>query len=399
MRVPLTVAFHRLGVRRDGDEWIVGRVDSGDFVAVPEEGLRAIRLLQAGLGVEEVRARLLEETGTDLDVEDFVTDLAEAGLVAAIDGRAVPGPPSPRPTFPWLRPRHLRWALHPALHLSLLAPIGAGVVCLALRPSIFPGWDAVFWTEHGALVLLTWAAVAWLTTGLHELAHLCTARAAGVPARITLGTRLQFLVAQTDVSGVWLAPARVRVTVYLSGVAVDLAICGLALTWAFFMGPHPVLAWVTLVQVLRLANQLLVFMRTDLYFLLQDLTGCRNLYGNGAAYVRALLRGRRGTLAALPPRERRSVRLYAMVQSAGTVTCVAFALLVTLPLVVNLVLHAGRDLVLARDPLAMAEALVVLAVIIVPDVLWVRAWWRRHGHRVRRGAAAVRHGLLRPRPH
>ncbi|MEU6713921.1 hypothetical protein ABZ897_20820 [Nonomuraea sp. NPDC046802] len=385
----MTVAFHLLGVRRDGDEWIVGRVDSGDFVAVPEEGLLAIRLLQQGMGIEQVRVRLLEETGTDLDLDDFVADLSEAGLVAEVEGHPIPSPPQLRPTFPWLQPRHLRWALHPALHLALSVPIGAGIACLALRPAIFPSWETIFWSDHGAVVLLTWGAVAWLTTGLHELAHLVTARAAGVPARMSLGTRLQFLVAQTDVSGIWLAPTRIRVTVYLSGMAVDLAICGMALTWAFIVGPNPLTSWIILIQALRLANQLLVFMRTDLYFLLQDVTGCRNLYGNGAAYVRGLLRGRRNTLALLPPRERLSVRLYAMLQSVGTLACLAFAVLVTLPLVVTLIARSVQDLLGAEAPWTMAEALVVLALVIIPELLWARAWWRRHGRRVRQAAAAA----------
>ncbi|MGW5162131.1 hypothetical protein ACWEPN_42240 [Nonomuraea wenchangensis] len=388
----MTVAFHRLGVRRDGDEWIVGRVDSGDFVAVPEEGLLAIRLLQQGMGIEQVRVRLREETGADLDVDDFVAELSDAGLVAEVEGRPVPSPPPLRPTFPWLQPRHVRWTLHPALHLALSVPIGAGIACLALRPAIFPGWEAALWTGHGAAVLLTWAALAWLTTGLHELAHLVTARAAGVPARMSLGTRLQFLVAQTDVSGIWPAPTRIRVTVYLSGIVVDLTICGMALTWAYIMGPNPLTSWIILIQALRLANQLLVFMRTDLYFLLQDVTGCRNLYGNGAAYVRGLLRGRRNTLASLPPRERFSVRLYAMLPSAGTLACLAFAALVTLPLVITLIAHSVRDLLAAVEPWAMAEAVVVLVLVIVPEVLWARVWWRRHGPRIRRATAAAARG-------
>ncbi|TDE35363.1 hypothetical protein E1295_36130 [Nonomuraea mesophila] len=385
----MTVTFHRLGVRHDGDEWIVGRVDSGDFVAVPEEGLLAIRLLQQGMDVEQARVHLLEETGTDLDVADFVAALSEAGLVAEVEGHPIPGPAWQRPTFPWLQPRHVRWTLHPALHLALLGPIGTGIACLVLRPAIFPGWEAVLWTDHGAAVLLTWAVVAWLTTGLHELAHLLTARAASVPARMSLGTRLQFLVAQTDVSGIWVAPTRIRVTVYLAGTAVDLTISGMALTWVFAIGPNPIVSWVILIQTLRLANQFLVFMRTDLYFLLQDVTGCRNLYGSGAAYVVGLLRGRRNTLASLPPRERLSVRLYAVLQSVGTLACLSFAVLVTLPLVVTLIVHSVQDLLGAKEPWAMAEAVVVLALIIIPDLLWARAWWRRHGRRVRRAAATA----------
>ncbi|MEV0625812.1 hypothetical protein [Nonomuraea wenchangensis] len=63
-----------------------------NFVAVPEEGLPAIRLLQQGMGIEQVRARLREETGADLDVDDFVADLSDAGLVAKVEGRPVSSP-------------------------------------------------------------------------------------------------------------------------------------------------------------------------------------------------------------------------------------------------------------------------------------------------------------------
>jgi len=44
------VSLHPLGIRRDGDEWIVGRVATGDFVSVPFEGLRAIELLRERVG-------------------------------------------------------------------------------------------------------------------------------------------------------------------------------------------------------------------------------------------------------------------------------------------------------------------------------------------------------------
>ena len=36
--------------------------------------------------------------------------------------------------------------------------------------------------------------------------------------------------------------------------------------------------------------ELLVFMRTDVYFLVQDLAGCANLYADGSARVRYLAR-------------------------------------------------------------------------------------------------------------
>ncbi|WP_246090723.1 DUF6223 family protein [Nonomuraea deserti] len=65
---------------------------------------------------------------------------------------------------------------------------------------------------------------------VRELAHLFTARAAGVPGKMSLSTRLQCLVAQADVSGIWSAPRRIRMTVYLPGMVVNALLAVAALT-------------------------------------------------------------------------------------------------------------------------------------------------------------------------
>ena len=57
---------------------------------------------------------------------------------------------------------------------------------------------------------------------LHEFAHLASARASGVPARISFSTRLHWLAAQTDVSGMWAASPGERLRPYLAGMSMDL---------------------------------------------------------------------------------------------------------------------------------------------------------------------------------
>jgi putative peptide zinc metalloprotease protein len=113
-----------------------------------------------------------------------------------------------------------------------------------------------------------------------RLGHLTTARAAGVPGRISLSSRLQFLVAQTDVSGIWVRPRRTRFTVYLAGIAVNLAVAATAILLLAAVDPvglpRRLLAATTVLSLVMIPFQLMVFMRTDLYFLIQDLTGADN---------------------------------------------------------------------------------------------------------------------------
>jgi hypothetical protein len=280
----------------------------------------------------------------------------------------------------------------PVLVAVLLA---AAVAVLIRRPDLIPGYRDLLWSPHGSVVLLTGAAAGWTLLLAHELAHLVTARAAGVPGRMRLGTRLQFLVMQTDISGIELAPRRHRLTAYLSGIALNLSVASLlvlilALTDTGTTA-HRLLAAALLLALLPLPFQGMVFTRTDLYFVLQDLTGCRDLYGDGLAYARYRFRrlvrsprpgARQGTTGAddpstrLPPHERRAVRLYSVVLVVGTAACLTFMAAVTLPVDIALLVRAARGLGPEHGLAGNADSVAVLLVLGGVNVLWLVTWWR-----------------------
>lgn len=376
-----------LAMRRDGDEWIIGRVDAGSFVAAPAVARDALDLLGRGLTVADTQTRLARATGTEVDVADLVATLAEVGLVRSVDGRPVDGPPVPEPSLGWLRPHHVSWLLHPAVAAGGAVLVVAAAGCLVWRPGLLPAHRDLIWSRHQSVVVLGNAAIAWTIVLAHELGHLLTARAAGVPGRIGLSTRLQFLVAQTDVSGVWASPRRVRLTVYLAGIAVNLLIAAAGVL-VLAAGPEAPVGRVTaaavLLSLLFVPWQLLVFMRTDLYFVLQDLTRCRNLYGDAVAHAR-----RRITRQAVPAhevgttgpsrREQRVVRCYCLLMVVGTVLCLGLAVTVTLPVAAAVLGTSLQALVAGGSPTERLDAAAVLVTTAGVHVLWVRAWWRRHG--------------------
>ncbi|MEV6104679.1 hypothetical protein AB0M28_08170 [Streptomyces sp. NPDC051940] len=384
------VEFHELAIREDGADWIVGRRANRTFVALPAEGIRVIELLRGGGTVGSAAARLRSEAGADFDVPDYLRSLTELGFVATVDGRPVDSPPPAAATLPWLRQRHTAWSLSPVWPglLALLA-VAASVVLVG-RPELLPSYRALLWSPFGSLVLLAAFGVGWTLVFLHELGHLVTARASGVPGRITLGTRLQFLVAQTDISGIETAPRRHRLTAYLAGIGVNLAVASAATIGLAMTNPTgaagKALSLVALMAVLPIPFQFLVFMRTDVYFVLQDLMGCRNLHGDARAYLRYLasrwtLRpGVRDAAAHplkdLPARERRAVRGYSVVQGLGTLLCLAFFAAVTLPADAHLIVRSLIGLRAHESPVRVIDSIVVIVVLGGVHVLWAVTWWR-----------------------
>ena len=393
------LTLHPLAIRPEWyagqRRWIVGRVDTGDFVAFPQLGRDAVELLAAGIPVGAVAHRLTAGSGQPVDAVAFARSLVELGFVATVGGAPAPGPEPMRSTLAWLTPRMVGWVLAPATGLAVLVVILAGCLAAVLQPQALPGYRSVVWSPQLAVVLVVNTAIAWALILLHELAHLVTARAAGVPGRLSLSTRLQFLTAQTDVSGVWAAPRRVRAAVYCAGILLDLAVAALALSALAWLGPtgtvRDLLATLFLFALLCVVPQTMVFVRTDLYFVLQDLSGCPNLYAMGSEYLRLLASRCRHRLTGHPvgtdrpsPADRYPVvRWYAAVLLVGTVTCLACYAAVTLPVLALLVSSALALLARPDSGWDVANGAGVLVILGFFQALWVRAWVRRHGPRLR----------------
>jgi putative peptide zinc metalloprotease protein len=387
----------RVEQRDDAPEWIVGRRETGVFIAVPDIAADVIRLIRTGLTVAETADRIKRDQDRDVDVTHFVSSLAELGFVRTVDGVALPGGEPVPATLPWLRTRHVRWLLTPPVASSVAGLVSVAIIAVLVDRALLPDYRDLLWSGHTTVVLAGNAVVAWSIVGLHELAHLLTARAAGVGGRIGFGTRLQFLVVQTDVSGIWAAARNSRMMTYLAGMIVNISVAAVAVLTRAITGPEPLAgrlaAATAVVSLTFLPFQLLLFMRTDLYFVLQDLAGCRNLYGDGSAYVRYWMRrvwriisaagpAPVNPLGVLPARERTAVRAYAVVLLVGTAACLAVAAAVTAPFTLSLVARAFAGLTGERGTAGLVDAVSTAVLASIYWVLWGIAWWRRHGDRV-----------------
>ena len=375
--------LHELVIRREDEHVIAGRVATERFVALPEIAEPALALLARERSIGDAEEALKAQTGADVDLVGFAGSLVDLGFVRAIDGRAVGAEDEPvRTSLPWLRREHCRWLFGTAAKLLFGALLLAAIVTLALDPDLVPRASDFFWSDHTSLAIAGNAVMFLSGVALHELAHLAAARSVGASGRFSLGTRLNKLAAQTDVTGLWAVPRRQRYRTYLAGMACDLLLLSIAvLTLAnldLSTDLHRAVSAFALLAVFRLGSQMLLYMRTDVYFVLADLLKAKNLMEDAAAYVlsevrRAARRLRRpreappppDVLRALSPRERRNVRIYAPVMTVGSTAALAFAAVYGVPIVVELYVQgidAVRTGVADNDASRLADGLVTLGV-------------------------------------
>ncbi len=316
--------------QRDGDELIIGRPDTGTFVAVSPEAVELLDRLAQGWSVGEVAAQAKSEVS---DLDGFLSSQEIEGLVkphsANEDSNTLPTmtPPVLRYHFSAF-PQKLAQRIYsrPALAACFLL-ICLASVALIYDPSLWPRGLDLFFTSHKTIMLTILLIVSFGSVVIHESSHVIAARAQGVNSRLGLGNRLWAFVVEADLTGLWSIPRRQRYLPMMAGSLFDAVMSsGLILVLLahnhalVVMSPITVqlLRAILLTYMTRIMWQTLLFVRTDYYYVIATFFNCRNLMGDTEDYLRNQLarfisRIRPVDQSTIPASERRVVMMYVFV--------------------------------------------------------------------------------------
>ncbi|GAB2571537.1 hypothetical protein GCM10027168_00290 [Streptomyces capparidis] len=392
-------------VEEGDDEVLVGDPASGTFVTIPAVGGVVIAALGRGATVEEAAAEAEEFAGEPVDVPAFVEVLTELGFVD--DGQAAePVRTAPIQGGRWLtgvrqeavRPffGRVAWTVYAACALF-------GVLVLALEPALFPdpGDDAFVFGDIGASALLLVPFI-WIAVALHECGHFLAARAAGIESRFGVDRRMTMLVFETDLTQLWTLPRRRRYGPLLAGMAVDAVLLAallgarLAIHTGALSAPSTVdavlAAWV-FVKLTQMLWQCMVFLRTDLYAVLVNVLGCRDLWRvKSLMLARAFGRldeAERAELEAASPADVRAGRWFRWLWLGGFAGVAAWFGFFMLPVIVEVLSWTADGL--AEGPLAgqFWYGLVCAVLLLAPETTVLVLALRDAGRRLagRRGAS------------
>jgi putative peptide zinc metalloprotease protein len=368
--MPTTAQLAALTVVADGDTYIVGSPHTAEYVEVPELGAQIVAWLQRGLDVPECERRAAELAGEPVDVEDFLTTLADEGLL----GAAAPATEAAR----W---RRLGTVLfHPAAWIGYGLVALAGPVLLLAVPALRPSYRDGFPFSTQLLNILVVSLLGMAAVAIHEGAHVLATAALGLRSRLSVSRRLYFLTFQADLTRLWSVPRRQRYGPLLAGVTWDAVIMALAIglqaTLADQLGPVAVrlLRALVLLQFTALIAQALVFMRTDVYALLVNATGCTTLWATKGALLRRLLRRAspddERQLADAGPREVTWARRYLWLYVPGILVAVGYLLYFLLPSLPHMIeLCVAPIRADGLTTLAAWEGAAALTIAVVPSLL------------------------------
>jgi putative peptide zinc metalloprotease protein len=324
------VTLSPLVIRKDKKHYIVEDTMTGDFYEMPKVCIDAIELIEQSIPLDVIENVLMERyPEEEVDIIDFIHQLLELELVSELNGEEITRIVETKNNtgFTWIPSRIGCFFFHSIsvkLYIGLLA---ASVGMLLLNHDLFPRYKDLFVFDFMLKNVAAWLLISFLLVLLHEFGHVLAVRSEGLPAKIELGHRLFFIVLETDMSQVWKLPAEKRNKLYLAGMYFDMAVLFLALTAQFFLMEGTIfnglLKLVVLDTFIRLTYQAAVFMKTDLYYVIENKTGCYNLMENGRGFLAKWLPFFKVSQTETFAGEEKIVRQYAGFYLAGVVITIA----------------------------------------------------------------------------
>jgi putative peptide zinc metalloprotease protein len=289
-----TLLLVPIKIRKEKKHFIVEDKTSGEFYEMPEVCIDAINLINKGqtLGVIEqiLKVKYPKE---EVDLLSFSEQLLELQLIAEMNGVRVDAQVKERENLGFLFiPTQLgKFFFNRIMLLIYLVLLIIDIILFINYPSLFPQYKDMFIFNLMVLNIPAWMGITILLVLIHEFGHILAMRALNLPTKLELGHRLFLVVLETDMSSIWKLPSKDRNVLYLAGLCFDTVILSFALISQLIFANgsgifRSIMAVVVLDIFIRFVYQCCIYMKTDLYYLFENVSGCYNLMENAQQVIR-----------------------------------------------------------------------------------------------------------------
>ena len=391
-----TVSVPKFSRQQEGEEVVIGNPMTGIFVSVSPDVVELLDLLAAGKTLGQISDLYLESTGVTPDLEDLLTLLQMKGFVQpsttgvpAIEAQAVAGG-QPRYHFGTLSQSLAHFLFSGPVLTAQALLVGLALAALIHYPALMPVPADLVFFEHRAYSWTWLTAFTYAGIFLHEMAHLVAARSVGVKSRMAISHRMWYLVAETDLTGLWSVPRRQRYLPMLAGMITDATVTALLILVMFAEQQHFVsfspltlhlLRSMVFTNLMRVFWEFFLFVRTDIYFIAVTFLNCKNLLVDTRDYLNnqmsRLITGiRRVDQSNIPPAEHRAIRGYAVLFLIGRAWAFTTLFWVTIPVCIGYwgslipALRAGYH----ANPSEFLDSLAASTYFLIPTVAGFVFW-------------------------
>ncbi|MED3562980.1 hypothetical protein [Bacillus xiapuensis] len=286
-----------LEIRKDKKHYIVEDTDSREFYEMNKVSIEAIYLIQQSFQLSEIERQLKEKyPDEEVNILDFAEQLLDLNLIREIDGVKIETNPKKKESlgFLWISPKIGKFFFNTYAYFIYSLLFVINVILLGCYPSLFPHYKDLFVFNFMVFNIPLLAGLTILLVFIHEFGHILAMRANNLPTKLGIGHRLFLVVFETDMEAVWKLPSKNRNGLYLAGICFDSVILSIALFSQLIFKNEPgvflgIMKIIVLDTFIRMVYQCCVFMKTDLYYLIENVLGCFNLMESAQQLIKKQL--------------------------------------------------------------------------------------------------------------
>ena len=298
------ITLYPLSIQKDKKHYIVEEPISGDFFELPEISVDAIKRLEKGEELATIEKALKDSyPEEEVDIIEFVEQLVELGLVQEVDGIQVQRDEEKQTKsrsggggFLWIPSWVGQLFFNGAMNKIYLLLLVINIFVLILNPELFPHYKDIFLFDSMVLNMISYLLISLILILIHEFGHVLAIRSYNLPAKLSIGNRLLFIVFETDLTQAWKLEPKQRNTLYFAGMSFEQIILFLSFG---FMLLFPNANFVGIVSIIvldifiKFIYQCCFYMKTDVYYVVENVTGCYNLMESGKIYLSSFFKKHR----------------------------------------------------------------------------------------------------------
>jgi putative peptide zinc metalloprotease protein len=365
-----SIVILKLSIQMDGEEYIIGDVLTETYIKVPYEAVEVINYCNGENTIKEIQSNC-----PDVDVMDFIITLHELNLVFQIDENQFLKEYIPKgnskivSVFSNIFFNTYAYVVYCFFFL-------ASITLFLFNTRLLPQIDDFFLVDFMGVNILIIFITSWILTFFHELGHYLAASKYKVPVTFNLNLRMHWLVVEANMTNLWSISKKHRYIAFLGGIMFDCVLLFAALVLqigienSFFLS---YLKLITLVLSFRFLWHFLVFLRTDIYYVLTNLLNISNLHQNSRLYLMQLIKKNENSEVEIPESERIPTKIFASFYLIGLGIAFLMIFGYSLPIIYSTIENAMIQFsAFQTDILLFLDGVLILLVFLLQSMIWLK---------------------------
>ncbi len=251
---------------------------------------------------------------------------------------------------------------------------------LIKNPQLLPRYKDIFVFDLMVFNMLLYLAISFSLVIIHEFGHVLAMRAVGLPTKINIGHRLFIIVFETDMEPVWRLDSKKRNMLYLAGICFDIVILFLALISPLIFPNisgtfRGIMGFIIFDVTIRLIYQCCIYMKTDLYYVFENMTGCYNLVENAKGYFKGIFsKNKSKHNQEIFAGEKPVVISYGLFYLIGMAISFVVLVIYFIPQTIYVINHSISGLKMYHHPAHFWDGVVMLLQLILGFLLLLYSW-------------------------